>query len=106
MTWADDTARLLTVFWRQNASLCCICRRTPADYNSLYRFPQNLERLAVWEEKLSAVKNLYSHWCCVASRMGYFLDRKIHNNVTEIPGKFRADLTKTTRKSHISALNI
>jgi len=28
----------------------------PADYNSLYRFPQNPERLAVWEEKLSAVK--------------------------------------------------
>jgi len=21
MTWADDTIRLLTVFWRQNASL-------------------------------------------------------------------------------------
>ena len=35
---------------------CCICRRTPADYNSLYRFPQNPERLAVSEEKLSAVK--------------------------------------------------
>ena len=28
---------------------------------SLYRFPQNPERLAVWEEKLSAVKILYSH---------------------------------------------
>jgi len=40
------------VFWRQNAILCSICRRTPAHYNSMYRFPQNLECLAVWEEKL------------------------------------------------------
>ena len=35
---------------------CCICRQTPADYDSLYRFPQNPECRAVWEEKFSAVK--------------------------------------------------
>jgi len=87
---ADDTIKLLTVFWRRSASLCCICRRTPADYNSLYRFPQNLERLAVWEEKLSAVKILYSQcqpWMLCCFTYVLFLDRKIHNNVTEIPSR-------------------
>jgi len=34
----------------------CTCPRMPADYDSLYRFPQNPEHLAVREEKLSAVK--------------------------------------------------
>jgi len=28
----------------------------PADYENLYIFPQNPEHLAVWEEKLSAIK--------------------------------------------------
>jgi len=35
---------------------CGICQQTLADYESLHRFPQNPEHLAVWEEKLSAVK--------------------------------------------------
>jgi len=34
----------------------CICQRTPADYESLHRLPQNPQCLAVWEEKLGAVR--------------------------------------------------
>ena len=78
---------------------CCICRRTPADYDSLYRFPQNPERRAVWEEKLSAVKNFIQTG---AVTYVLFLDRKIHNNVTEIPS--RCD--QNYEECHISALNI
>ena len=50
--------------------------------NSLYRFPQNPERLAVWEEKLSAVKILYRLVLCCFTYV-LFLDQKIPNNVTE-----------------------
>jgi len=49
-----------------------------ADYSSLYRFPQNRERLAVWEEKLSAVKILYRLVLCCFTYV-LFLDRKIPN---------------------------
>jgi len=47
---------------------------------------QNPERLAVWEEKLSAVKILYRLVLCCFTYV-LFLDPKIHNNVTEIPSR-------------------
>jgi len=56
MTWADNTVTLLTVFWHQMLAYCCICQWMPADYENLYTFLQNPKHLAVWEEKLGAVK--------------------------------------------------
>jgi len=57
----------------------CICRRTPADYNSLHRFPQNPDRLAVWKEKFSAVKKLIQADDMLLSRRAYVLFLETEN---------------------------
>jgi len=41
------------------ASKCVFVGAKPADYGSLYRFPQNRECLAVWKEKLSKSNTVY-----------------------------------------------
>ena len=84
---------------------CCICRRTPADYDSLYRFPQNLDRLAVWKEKFSTVKKLIQTDDMLLSRRAYvlFLETGKYAIIfMEIPS--RSD--QNYEKNHISSLSI
>ena len=84
---------------------CCIYRRTPADYDSLYRFPQNPDRLAVWKEKFSAVKKLIQTDDMWLSRRAYvlFLETGKYTIIfAEIPS--RSD--QNYEKNHISSLNI
>ena len=89
MTWADNTIRFLTVFWLQNASLLLYLsanaggRQITIVCTDFRKIPNAL----LFGKRNSVLSKFYTDWWCVAFTYVLFLDRKIHNNATEIPSR-------------------